>query len=159
VAAVVGIYETEEVAELLPFSARWVRKLVKRYNEGGSEALGDQRVHNGAKSTILTPAALVALKERIKTPPDDDGGLCGRKIARWLAHYHGLNRAGMRSLRSVIRSSSRGHGILRRRARRIVRDDIERNNSFGRVGRGVAVFEKQEPQSDRHGHLAARQRQ
>ncbi len=42
-------YEVDEVAELLSFSPRWVRALIKRYNEGGAGALGDQRVHNGTK--------------------------------------------------------------------------------------------------------------
>ena len=70
-------YEVDEVAELLSFSPRWVRSLIKRYNEGGAGALGDQRVHNGTKTTILTPEALAALQERIKTPPDD-GGQIGR---------------------------------------------------------------------------------
>jgi transposase len=83
-------YEAAEVAELLSFSPRWVRALNKRYNEGGPEALGDQRVHNGTKPTILTPAALAALKKRIKTPPDDGGLWTGPKIARWLAKWHGL---------------------------------------------------------------------
>ncbi|MGO9991801.1 MAG: helix-turn-helix domain-containing protein [Terracidiphilus sp.] len=83
-------YEVEEVAELLSFSPRWVRALNKRYNEAGPEALGDQRIHNGTKPTILTPAALAALKERIKTPPDDGGLWTGPKIARWLARFHGL---------------------------------------------------------------------
>jgi hypothetical protein len=40
-------YEVEEVAELLSFSTRWVRALVRRYNEGGPAALGDQRIRNG----------------------------------------------------------------------------------------------------------------
>ena len=83
-------YEVEEVAELLSFSTRWVRALLKRYNEGGPEALGDQRTHNGTKPTILTSAALAALKERIKTPPNDGGLWTGPKIARWLAKFHGL---------------------------------------------------------------------
>lgn len=83
-------YEVEEVAELLSFSTRWVRELMKRYNEGGPETLGDQRVHNGTKPTILTPAALAGLKERIETPPDDGGLWTGPKIARWLAKFHGL---------------------------------------------------------------------
>jgi transposase len=83
-------YEIEEVAELLSFSSRWVRALIRRYNEGGAETLGDQRVHNGTKPTILTPAALAALKERIKTPPADGGLWTGPKIARWLARFHGL---------------------------------------------------------------------
>jgi hypothetical protein len=51
----------------LSFSQRWVRALLKRYDEGGA-ALGDQRSHNGTKPSILTPDALTALKERIKTP-------------------------------------------------------------------------------------------
>src|SRR6516164_6501431 len=83
-------YEAEEVAEILSFSPRWVRALLKRYNESGAEALGDQRVHNGTKPTILTPEALAALKERIKTPPDDGGLWSGPKIARWLAKFHGV---------------------------------------------------------------------
>jgi transposase len=83
-------YEVDDVAELLSFSSRWLRALVKRYNAGGAEALGDQRIHNGTKPTILTPEALTALKERIKTPADDGGLWSGPKIARWLAQFHGL---------------------------------------------------------------------
>jgi len=83
-------YEVDEVAEILSFSPRWVRALIKRYNEGGAEALGDQRIRNGTKPTILTPAALAALKERIKTAPDDGGLWTGPKIARWLAKFHGV---------------------------------------------------------------------
>lgn len=83
-------YEVDEVAEILSFSPRWVRALIKRYNEDGAEALGDQRIHNGTKPTILTPAALAALRERIKQPPVDGGLWTGPKIARWLAQFHGL---------------------------------------------------------------------
>ena len=62
----------------------------RRYNEGGPEAHGDQRIHNGTKPTILTAEALAALKERIKTPPDGGGLWTGPKIARWLAKFHGF---------------------------------------------------------------------
>ena len=40
-------YDIDEVAEVLSFSTRWVRILIKRYNEGGPDRLGDQRVNNG----------------------------------------------------------------------------------------------------------------
>ena len=83
-------YDLEEVAELLSFSTRWVRALVKRYNEGGAQALGDQRIHNGTKPTILTSEALAGLRKRIKRSPDDGGLWTGPKIARWLAAFHGL---------------------------------------------------------------------
>jgi transposase len=82
--------EADEVAELLSFSTRWVKALVRRYNEGGPELLGDQRAHNGSTPTILTPEALVALRERIKTPPEDGGLWSGPKVALWLAKFHGF---------------------------------------------------------------------
>ena len=47
-------YTAEEVAELLSFSVRWVRLLVKRYNEHGPDSLGDRRLSNGAAPAILT---------------------------------------------------------------------------------------------------------
>jgi transposase len=82
-------YEMDEVAELLSFSTRWVRILIKRYNEGGPDRLGDQRARNGTEPTILTQDALAALKERVKSLPDDGGQWTGPKIARWLATFHG----------------------------------------------------------------------
>ena len=83
-------YDVDETAEILSFSPRWVRILIKRYNEGGPALLGDQRIHNGTEPTILTAHALDALKERLGTPPGDGGVWTGPKIARWLATYHGL---------------------------------------------------------------------
>ena len=83
-------YAIGAVAEILSFSTRWIRRLVQRYNEGGPETLGDRRAGNGASPKILTPAALAALKERVKTSPDDGGLWSGPKIARWLAQFHGL---------------------------------------------------------------------
>ena len=83
-------YSVDQVSRLLSFSTRWVRDLVKRYNEGGPDRLGDQRVNNGTQATILTAPALAALKERLRTPPDDGGQWTAPKIARWLARFHGL---------------------------------------------------------------------
>ena len=83
-------YTAEEVAGLLSFSVRWVRQLVKRYNEQGPDSLGDRRLSNGAAPAILTPEALSSLKERLKTPPDDGGLWTGPKVALWLAGFHGL---------------------------------------------------------------------
>lgn len=83
-------YDLDEVAELLSFSTRWVRILIKRYNDGGPDRLGDQRANNGTEATILTPDALAALRERLKSSPDDGGKWTGSKIARWPAGFHGL---------------------------------------------------------------------
>jgi len=83
-------YPIEEVAKLLSFSVRWIRLLVKRYNEHGPDGLGDRRAYNKTEPAILTAAALASLKERIKTLPRDGGVWTGPKIARWLAQFHGL---------------------------------------------------------------------
>jgi transposase len=83
-------YTAKEVAGLLSFSVRWVRLLVKRYNQEGPDSLGDRRQGNGAARAILTADALASLKDRIKTPPDDGGLWTGPKVARWLAAFHGL---------------------------------------------------------------------
>ena len=83
-------YAAAEVAGLLSFSTRWVHTLVRRYNDRGPSALADLRSGNGAKPRILTPEALAALKQRIKTAPPDGGLWSGPKIARWLADFHGL---------------------------------------------------------------------
>lgn len=81
-------YTANEVAGLLSLSTRWVYELVRRYNEGGPDCLGDRRANNGTAPTIITPEALAALKERIKTPADDGGLWTGPKVARWLAKFH-----------------------------------------------------------------------
>ena len=83
-------YGLDEVAQLLSFTPRWLRILVKRYNEGGPGRLGDLRVYNGAEPVILTPEALAALETRVATPPDDGGQWSGPKVARWLARFHAL---------------------------------------------------------------------
>jgi hypothetical protein len=78
-------YEIGEVAAVLSFSTRWIRLLIHRYNEGGPEALGDRRAGNGAAPKIL-PAALAALKKRIRTPLTTAACGAGRRSrAGWSA--------------------------------------------------------------------------
>jgi len=83
-------YKTGEVSQVLSFSARWVQRLVKRYNEQGPDSLEDLRSGNGAAPVLLTEKALAFVKERLKTPPDDGGLWTGPKVARCLAQFHGL---------------------------------------------------------------------
>jgi transposase len=85
-------YEVDEVAELVSLSSRWVWQLIRRYNEGGPEQLGDRRSHNGTVPSILTPAALATLQERLKTPPDDGGVWTAPKVAQFLAAFHQLGQ-------------------------------------------------------------------
>jgi hypothetical protein len=50
-------YTASNVAAILSFSGRWVRLLVKRYNELGPDSLADRRKANGAAPAILTPGS------------------------------------------------------------------------------------------------------
>jgi transposase len=84
-------YEVDEVAELVSLSSRWVWRLIRRYNEGGPEQLGDRRSHNGTAPSILAPEALAALQERLRTPPEDGGVWTAPKVAQFLASFHTLD--------------------------------------------------------------------
>jgi transposase len=81
-----------DVAGVLAFAPRWVEELAARYNAYGPEALGDQRRRNGRAATVLTPALLAALSERLRAPPADGGRWTGAKVALWMAARLGLER-------------------------------------------------------------------
>ena len=79
-----------DVAEVLAFTPRWVEELAARYNAHGLDALGDQPRRNGWVASVLTPAVLAALAERLRTPPEDGGRWTGPKVALWMARYLGM---------------------------------------------------------------------
>ncbi len=79
-----------DVAGVLAFAPRWVEELAAHYNAHGPDTLGDQRRRNGRAASVLTPALLVALSERLKAPPEDGGCWTGLKVALWMATQLGL---------------------------------------------------------------------
>src|SRR5918996_3059193 len=79
-----------ETAALTGFARRWVEQLLARYNAFGPASLGDRRRGNGARPRLLTPGMLDTLRERLKSPPDDGGGLGGGKGAALLAARLGV---------------------------------------------------------------------
>ena len=81
-----------DVASVLAFVPRWVEELAARYNAHGPGALGDQRRHNGRAASVLTPALLATLAERLRTPPEDGGRWTGAKVALWMARHLGVER-------------------------------------------------------------------
>ena len=94
-----------EVAQLTSLARRWVEQLVARYNAFGPSSLGDRRRANGAKPTILTPAVLDVLRERLKSPPDGGGVWTAKKVAVVMAAELGLAKVaeqrGWEALRAV----------------------------------------------------------
>ena len=94
-----------ETARLTSFVPRWVEQLLVRTNQFGPSSLGDRRRGNGAKPTILTPAVLDKLRERLTTPPEDGGVWTAKKVAVVLAAELGLERVaeqrGWEALRAI----------------------------------------------------------
>ena len=94
-----------EVAQLTSLARRWVEQLLARYNQFGPSSLGDRRRGNGAKATILTPAVLDVLRERLKSPPEDGGIWTSKKVAAVIAAELGLAKVaeqrGWEALRAV----------------------------------------------------------
>jgi transposase len=93
-----------EVAKLTSFALRWVEQLLARYNAFGPSSLGDRRRGNGAPATVLTPALLEKLEERVKRPPDDGGVWTAKKVAAFMAAELGRRVAeqrGWEALRAI----------------------------------------------------------
>ncbi|HMQ94681.1 MAG TPA: helix-turn-helix domain-containing protein [Amaricoccus sp.] len=83
-------HSTAEITEIVALSPRWVSKLARRYAAEGVGALGDRRRGNVGARPLLSGEDLEALRERLKTPPDDGGLWSGPKVARWMAARLGL---------------------------------------------------------------------
>ena len=94
-----------EVAQLTSLARRWVEQLLARYNAFGPSSLGDRRRGNDAKATILTPAVLDVVRERLKRPPDNGGLWSAKKVAAVMAAELGLaavaEQRGWEALRAV----------------------------------------------------------
>ena len=59
-----------------------MQQLLERYNAFGPRGLGDRRQSNGANATVLSPAIIETLRERLKMPTDG-GGLIRKEGRRF----------------------------------------------------------------------------
>jgi transposase len=78
-----------EVAQLTGFSRGWVGSIVRRYNSGGPESLGDRRHGNPGAKPLLSEEDREALRDALENPPPDGGLWTGPKVATWLAARQG----------------------------------------------------------------------
>jgi transposase len=122
-------HTTAEVAELVALTPRWVNRLARRYEREGAEALGDQRRRNAGCKPLLSTQDLEALRERLRTPPDDGAGRGrGPRVARWIAAPDGaracscparLGRAKEAQLVDPVAASAEAEGSRTARDRGI----------------------------------------
>jgi transposase len=89
---------TGEVSEVTGYSRGWVRKIARRYNEGGLEGLGDRRHQNpGARErALLDEEGQAELREALLSgpAPASVGGRMwsGPKVALWIEQRNGLEK-------------------------------------------------------------------
>lgn len=77
-------YSCQDVADLMGFSADWVRKLVRRYNDDPENGLEDRRRGNGNKP-ILDDELQRQLSQALEDAPPDHGLWNGSKVALWIS--------------------------------------------------------------------------
>ena len=82
-------YKSEEVVELTGYSRTWIYNLVKQYNQGGPEALGDRRRDNPGQAPLLNEVQQAQLWQVLQAPPADGKGWDGPKVAQWMSDLLG----------------------------------------------------------------------
>lgn len=96
-----------EVAEMVGYSKKWTAEIVRRYESGGVEALGDRRHSNpGARErALLDETGEAELLEALQGSAPGGGMWSGPKVARWIVQRNGLEKVhvqrGFEYLRKV----------------------------------------------------------
>jgi transposase len=100
---------TTQIARLTGFRPDWIRRVVRRYNVGGPDAVGDQRAGNGAERMLDKPQQEELLS--LLQGPAPDGGLWNSaKVALWMSERLGrpvFPQRGWDYLRHLGMSSQR----------------------------------------------------
>jgi transposase len=78
-----------ETAEVTGSSARWVREVVRRYNEQGPDGLADRRHANPGAAPLSDAAGRAALEAALAPPPPEGGRWTCARVAAWIARRTG----------------------------------------------------------------------
>src|SRR5229473_6784040 len=73
-----------EVAELLGYTARWVRTIIQRWNAEGEAGIQDHRHEIEGSQPLLSAELQAELAEALQRPPADGGLWNGPKVAAWM---------------------------------------------------------------------------
>ena len=73
-----------EVAELLGYTARWVRTILQRWNAEGEQGIRDHRHEIAGSKPLLSAERQAELVEALQHPPADGGLWSGPKVASWM---------------------------------------------------------------------------
>jgi transposase len=79
-------HHVPEVAQMVGYTANWVREIVRRYNTAGPEGVVDQRsAHRGGNPPLLSPALRTELAAALDGPAPDGGVWTCHAVAAWMA--------------------------------------------------------------------------
>ncbi len=78
-----------QVAKVSGYCREWVREVLRRYNAGGLEGLGDRRHGNPGKVPLLDEALCEALSEALRGPAPDGGLWTSAKARVWISEQVG----------------------------------------------------------------------
>ncbi|HEV2130067.1 MAG TPA: winged helix-turn-helix domain-containing protein [Longimicrobiaceae bacterium] len=112
-------WRSADIAEAVGYSVIWVRKPVRRYNEGGPQALEDQRHFNPGQPRLLSAEQDAELGRRLRSKPEDGGLWSGPKVAQWMGEQLGRPVAEVRGWEVLRRL---GYRPLRPRRRHVKAD-------------------------------------
>jgi transposase len=104
-----------EVAAVTGYSPRWIREVVRHYNEEGAEALADRRHDNAGAAPLLDEDGRQALEEALHRPPPEGGRWTGAKVAAWIARHLGRERVAPQRGRDYLRRTGRSLQVPRPR--------------------------------------------
>jgi len=82
---------TGHIAQITGYCPDWIRKLARRYNQNGPDAMGDRRQHNPGGHWLLSEEQKAQLEHALEQPPEDGGLWNSTKVAAWMSATTGEN--------------------------------------------------------------------
>lgn len=76
---------SSQVSEVTSYSLEWIRTVARRYNQLGSEGVGDGRHKNPGAKPLLDQVLSAHLLQSLEGPASDGGRWNGRKVADWMS--------------------------------------------------------------------------
>jgi transposase len=77
---------TEDVAAVTGYCRNSIYRLVRRYNELGTDGLKDKRHQHPGCQPLLSEVEQAQLWQTLQTPPADGGLWNSRKVAEWMSN-------------------------------------------------------------------------
>lgn len=78
-----------EIASLLGYTARWIRTVVRRWNQQGEAGIRDRRLNQPGAPCLLSAEQQQELDRALDQPPPDEGLWSGPKVAAWMGERLG----------------------------------------------------------------------